>query len=260
MVGKSWRGVWAHQPERAIAMIYFIQAAGIGHIKIGYTDADDALIRLASLQIGSPVPLKLLGTIPGSLEDEKDLHRRFGSARVTGEWFKPVAELLALVPSSEPLICGDAEVIERSVSIRVLTVGRKQFSRSLLNQLPCANHIDWRGVLAWASQGLPTLPNRGLWPEEKAAFVAALDAAAEQTDLAKWCHGEAWGWVAVADPNDASRRCIVFAQDDSLFVHGDSDVYCIGKDEAQQSLFRRLYPKRKLLPGYRPIDQLFIGV
>lgn len=247
-------------------MIYFIQATGIGHIKIGYTDADDALIRLASLQIGSPVPLKLLGTIPGSLEDEKDLHRRFGSARVTGEWFKAVPELLALVPSSEPLICGDAEVIERSVSIRVLTVGRKQFTRSLLKQLPCADHIDWLGALAWASEGLPPVPpdpRRSLakGAEERfSQFVAAMDARSEQTDLTKWCRGDAWGWVAIADLNDASRRGIVFARDGTLFVDDDSDVFCLGGDEARQSLFRRLYRKRKLLPGYRPIDQLFFGV
>ena len=56
-------------------MIYFIQAEGVGHVKIGFTDADDADVRLATLQIGSPVPLRLLGTVQGSADEEKDFHQ-----------------------------------------------------------------------------------------------------------------------------------------------------------------------------------------
>lgn len=54
-------------------MIYFIQAEGIGHIKIGFTDKDDAALRLAELQTGSPVPLRLLGVSPGDVLAEKNL-------------------------------------------------------------------------------------------------------------------------------------------------------------------------------------------
>ncbi len=126
-------------------MLYFAQAEGIGRIKIGFTDGDVSA-RLADLQTGSPVPIRLLGTLAGTLEDEKDLHRRFGAARVCGEWFEPTPELLALIPSAEPLVCGKVEVVERSVSIRVMTVGRKQFTKSLLEQLPRAELICWPAV------------------------------------------------------------------------------------------------------------------
>ncbi len=124
-------------------MIYFIEAVGVGHIKIGFTDSLDASDRLTTLQTGSPVPLRLLGTIPGTLDDEKDLHRRFASARGVGEWFRPVAELLALIVPKQTLICGPVEVIEQSVQIRVLTVGRKQFTKSLFAQLPERHIVDW---------------------------------------------------------------------------------------------------------------------
>src|SRR5262245_55030947 len=116
-------------------MLYFIQAEQVGHIKIGLTDNDDALVRLATLQTGSPVPLRLLGTIPGTMQDEKDLHRRFAASKVCGEWFLPTPELLALIPAVEPLVCGKVEVVSQSVQIRVLTVGRKQFTKALLAQL-----------------------------------------------------------------------------------------------------------------------------
>jgi hypothetical protein len=95
-------------------MIYFAEAIGVGNIKIGHTDKDDALERLAELQTGSPVPLRLLGTMPGDMLVEKDLHRRFASSRVHGEWFTPSADLLALVPSRETRINGTTEVITQS--------------------------------------------------------------------------------------------------------------------------------------------------
>lgn len=118
-------------------MIYFIQADGLGHIKIGFTEST-AEARLADFLTGSPVSLRLLGSIPGTAEDEKDLHRRFAAHRVHGEWFRPVPELLELARrgAGAPPSCGGVEVAERSVSIRVLTVGRKQFTRALLDQLP----------------------------------------------------------------------------------------------------------------------------
>ena len=127
-------------------MIYFVQAEGIGHIKIGFTDGEDVNGRIATLQTASPVRLRLLGAIPGGMEEEKDLHRRFAAARVQGEWFKPVAELLALIAPADALVCGKVEVVAQSVQIRVLTIGRKQFTKSLFDQLPTGDAIDWESA------------------------------------------------------------------------------------------------------------------
>lgn len=132
--------------NQGVMVIYFAQAGDAGNIKIGFTESDDVTTRLATLQTGCPAPIRLLKAIPGTLEDEKNLHRRFGSVRVSGEWFKPIPELLAAI-ASNTLTCGDVEVAEKTVSIRVLTVGRKQFSKSLLNQLPNEKLFDWEAIL-----------------------------------------------------------------------------------------------------------------
>ena len=75
-------------------MIYFIQDTSVLNIKIGFTGAADAEDRLRQLQTGSPSGLILLATIPGEQKDEHALHERFKDARVHGEWFKPVPDLI----------------------------------------------------------------------------------------------------------------------------------------------------------------------
>ena len=82
-------------------MLYFVKAEGVGHIKIGFVEGVDATKRLCELQVGSPVRLTLLGTQPGDRAAEMDLHRRFASACVHGEWFQPVEELLDLIGNVE---------------------------------------------------------------------------------------------------------------------------------------------------------------
>lgn len=77
-------------------MIYFIQDTSVLNIKIGFTGGNPE-DRRAALQTGSPIGLVLLGTTPGGKEKEAELHQRFASARVHGEWFKPVPELLQFI-------------------------------------------------------------------------------------------------------------------------------------------------------------------
>jgi hypothetical protein len=43
--------------------------------------------------IGGPLP----ATIPGDAADERELHLRFASHRISGEWFSPDAELLEFI-------------------------------------------------------------------------------------------------------------------------------------------------------------------
>lgn len=66
-------------------MIYFVRAEQIGYIKIGLHESDDPKGRVRELQVGSPVKLTLLGTIPGDRGTESDLHRRFAHAHHQGE-------------------------------------------------------------------------------------------------------------------------------------------------------------------------------
>jgi len=74
------------------ARVYFIWADPPGLIKIG--TARDVTQRLQSLTTMSPVPLRLLGTLPGGQRVESRLHARFGEARRHGEWFEPAPSLL----------------------------------------------------------------------------------------------------------------------------------------------------------------------
>ena len=82
-------------------MIYFIQDTA-GNIKIGH--ANDVKGRFRSLQTAHATKLHLLATIPGNVDDERKLHKRFAAHRLGGEWFRPAPELLALigVPQQAP--------------------------------------------------------------------------------------------------------------------------------------------------------------
>lgn len=77
------------------SQVYFVQSGANGPIKIG--TARDVTNRLASLQTGSPVSLRLLGVIPGDVTVEKTLHARFDRHRIRGEWFRPVGRLKAYI-------------------------------------------------------------------------------------------------------------------------------------------------------------------
>jgi hypothetical protein len=237
-------------------MIYFIEAVGVGHIKIGFTDGDDALVRLATLQTGSPVPLRLLGTIPGTMEDETNLHRQFAAANVTGEWFKPIPDLLAMIPASAAPSCEGVTIAERSVTIRVLTVGRKQFSKSLLEQLAIADCLQWHEVFL-GDRRLPI----GAAISDVAAF-----------DLLAFIRGHVWGWVAGGYTKAATDRIeygeyrwIVFENEGRLFKSRDyvaTPQWLMPRDcpSMHRLALTALYRRRTRLAGWRDEDQLFFGV
>ena len=72
---------------------YFLQAGDNGPIKIGWTK--NLLVRLRSLSMMSPIPLKLLGVIKGNIEER--CHVRLGAFRVHGEWFAPSPVVLDFI-------------------------------------------------------------------------------------------------------------------------------------------------------------------
>lgn len=74
-------------------MIYFVECGGL--VKIG--KATDVRARLSSMQTGNPEPMTLLGEVPGGRADESDLHQRFRSFRVRGEWFRYSGELRTFI-------------------------------------------------------------------------------------------------------------------------------------------------------------------
>lgn len=76
--------------------VYFIQDGE--YIKIGFSSTG-AIDRLLVLQGANPRPLTLVATMPGTKALETELHARFHSLRVRGEWFRAEAPLLDFIRS-----------------------------------------------------------------------------------------------------------------------------------------------------------------
>jgi hypothetical protein len=81
-----------HRPV-ATSYVYFIREGSDGLVKIGYSKRVHTRIRALSTQAGRQ--MRLLAAMPGGKAEERELHQRFADARAMGEWFRPVAELLA---------------------------------------------------------------------------------------------------------------------------------------------------------------------
>ena len=80
-------------PSGTPGFVYFFEAVGCGRVKIGWSVNVDA--RQSELQTGCPFPLRKIGYGPGSLADERALHRRFAAQRVSPstEWFHLTSEI-----------------------------------------------------------------------------------------------------------------------------------------------------------------------
>lgn len=83
-------------PEALRCFVYFVGTDEI--VKIGRTCTPST--RFLDLKAGSPVELRLFGLML-SLDkpDEAELHRRFASTRVRGEWFRWTDELREFIAS-----------------------------------------------------------------------------------------------------------------------------------------------------------------
>lgn len=84
-----------HARFDGVMKVYFAQESGLGAIKIG--TSRQLPKRLAELSRILPYEIRLLVAIDGGREAEWTIHNRFASARIRGEWFRPVPELLAYI-------------------------------------------------------------------------------------------------------------------------------------------------------------------
>lgn len=83
-----------------ISHVYFVRSSN-GTIKIGVST--DVMRRLASLQTANSARLTLLLIMPGTEEDEQELHRLFADERLRGEWFRPSRRLLRFIDECRQL-------------------------------------------------------------------------------------------------------------------------------------------------------------
>ena len=69
-------------------LIYAIRAVGTNFIKFGWVKNSFGLKhRTMLLQTGCPFKLKVLATLPGTLEQEQTLHQMLKGSHHRGEWF-----------------------------------------------------------------------------------------------------------------------------------------------------------------------------
>lgn len=77
------------------SFVYFVRAGAT--LKIGFTG--DLKQRLTRMQTDSPEVLVLVGAARGGEPLERELHRRLSSDKISGEWFKLNANVVAVVTS-----------------------------------------------------------------------------------------------------------------------------------------------------------------
>jgi hypothetical protein len=75
-------------------IVYFI-ACGDALIKIGHTT--NLRSRLRSLRTATPKELRVLLVIPGTRDDEQELHRKFEAHRAGREWFSRCAAITEFI-------------------------------------------------------------------------------------------------------------------------------------------------------------------
>lgn len=106
----------------ARSIVYYLHRPADGLIKIG--TSTDHKSRFSDLR-REHGPLRLLLAYPGTWKEETAAHRRFATARVTGEWFRPelpllkaVLHLRGLAPKGETRLPAQVPVTEIQALIK----------------------------------------------------------------------------------------------------------------------------------------------
>jgi hypothetical protein len=102
-------------------LIYFVRRQDDrGLIKIGVSVRLSRRIKQPDFQqyFDSPAELVVLGVMDGGYADESVLHKKFGFARVIGEWFDPYDELLAFIEAETWPWDGTDEVPDATLVIK----------------------------------------------------------------------------------------------------------------------------------------------
>lgn len=79
-------------------MIYFIENLNNGLVKIGHTNRPRQ--RFKSLKYAEKSDLLILGVMDGDVVIEREMHAKFRSSRIRGEWFEKTPELRLFIASS----------------------------------------------------------------------------------------------------------------------------------------------------------------
>lgn len=70
-----------------VGRVYVVEAEGVqDRVKVGYTSGLPS-DRCRSMQTGSPFPLRVYGSVPGTIATESKAHAELADCRLHGEWF-----------------------------------------------------------------------------------------------------------------------------------------------------------------------------
>lgn len=140
---------------------YFVQSIDGGPIKIGFTSQTPDE-RLANLQTGSPVQLRIVGLLRGNRE--REMHQRFRQYRLQGEWFSVSKDLLTFIDEeAETVRCEHVKATSRvrlegrAVRITDATtkyVGPSWFDRVITNNDDLS--MELLGAHDWESEEADT--------------------------------------------------------------------------------------------------------
>lgn len=83
----------SNNPQQIVPVVYFLERED-GAIKIGTTVDFNKRLYALVLEHGK---LRVLGLISGSYQKETDLHQRFSSVKIKGEWFEACQELFDFI-------------------------------------------------------------------------------------------------------------------------------------------------------------------
>lgn len=92
-------------------IVYFI-SCGDDLIKIGHTT--NLRSRLRSLRTATPKELQVLLVIPGTRDDELELHRKFEAHRAGREWFSPCDAITEFISSHRMTAPADLQRVHRT--------------------------------------------------------------------------------------------------------------------------------------------------
>jgi hypothetical protein len=153
-------------PARRETVVYFVQSEHGGEVKIGH--AEDLASRLVQLQVGRPDRVVVIGSVVGTVGDERALHEQLGSDRIKGEWFAPSPRVMAVAKAAGRPGATVADVFE---ALRDVT-GHELFgvtsrdtnppvSPGLVSQDVTSHSVPYRAV--------PCLPDTGSLSDPSAA-------------------------------------------------------------------------------------------
>jgi hypothetical protein len=85
------------RPVKQSGFIYFLLVEHADAVKIGWTRDKSLKTRMRHYYTYCPLNVDVLKVIPGSMLEERALHRRFVRDRIRAEWFRYSDELKAYI-------------------------------------------------------------------------------------------------------------------------------------------------------------------